>query len=73
MPKEKNNKVIKKALKWYEARRFKKIIYVVKFCTEFWTILKNGVIALNTGTDLCTTFDPLNDFFKRRASYHFKG
>jgi len=22
---------------------------------------------------LCTNFDPLNDFFKRRASYHFKG
>ena len=25
------------------------------------------------GTNFCTKFDPLNSFFKRRASYHFKG
>ena len=24
------------------------------------------------GLDFCTTFEPLNDFFKRRASYNFK-
>jgi len=24
------------------------------------------------GQDFCRKFDPLNDFFKRRASYHFK-
>ena len=24
------------------------------------------------GPNLCTKFDPLNDFFKQRASYHFK-
>ena len=25
-----------------------------------------------TGPNFCTKFDPLNDFFKQRASYHFK-
>ena len=24
------------------------------------------------GPNFCTKFDPLNDFFKRRTSYHFK-
>ena len=26
----------------------------------------------NTGPNFCTKFDALNDFLKRRASYHFK-
>ena len=31
-----------------------------------------GTLIFKQGRDICTQFDHLNDFFQRRASYHYK-
>ena len=59
----KTGKSVKKAVKNIEQSKINifKIFQKIRNHSNFYQ-----------GLDFCTTFEPLNDFFKRRASYNFK-
>jgi len=37
------------------------------------SINESALMPFLGGSNFCTKFDPTNNFFKRRAVYHFKG
>ena len=69
--KNQSDRLNRKKVQYFPSnRRFLKKLRTKSFLWVFFYKIEDAVFS--KGPNFCTKFDPLNDFFKRRASYHFK-